>query len=278
LSGNKFIGACSGDSGGPLVGTAGASRFLLGVVSFGPTTGCKATAPRVFTRVSAYAGWIVAQQSILNAQRSFALVDISRLQFVGTDSNPLPITTGLAADLRPMRTQTAGFVTESTTLPQSDIASLAVHSYTHAVGLADVSVDVVDKSAWASDGCGLGAATNTSGTATVCCNCVLPRLLRWGRGRPTLNSAMSQTQVTASRPRCAGADHWLQRSSIPAQCNAGIGWTSDHQLQFSLTRQCFRNPQAAYLRVQQLTADVWDVEPGTDLWAGPFNASEPTVG
>ncbi len=53
--------ACPGDSGGPLVGGRGAARRLAGVVSFGASRCGDPKAPTVFTRVSSYAGWILAQ-------------------------------------------------------------------------------------------------------------------------------------------------------------------------------------------------------------------------
>jgi len=54
--------ACPGDSGGPLLGGQGFAARLVGIVSFGGRICGDPTAPTVFTRVSAYAGWI-AQQS-----------------------------------------------------------------------------------------------------------------------------------------------------------------------------------------------------------------------
>ena len=51
--------SCQGDSGGPLTRVEqGATRTLVGLVSKGQ--GCAAGKPGVYTRVSAYAGWIAA--------------------------------------------------------------------------------------------------------------------------------------------------------------------------------------------------------------------------
>jgi len=52
-------GACNGDSGGPLVCLGSETGFeLVGVTSWG-RTGCLTTSPSVYTRVSAYRGWIL---------------------------------------------------------------------------------------------------------------------------------------------------------------------------------------------------------------------------
>ena len=53
--------ACPGDSGGPLLGGQGFASKLVGIVSFGGRVCGDPRAPTVFTRVSAYAGWIAQQ-------------------------------------------------------------------------------------------------------------------------------------------------------------------------------------------------------------------------
>ncbi|EGF92637.1 trypsin family protein [Asticcacaulis biprosthecium C19] len=51
--------ACGGDSGGPLMAYDGARRpYQIGVVSWGPSPCGIAGEPGIYTRVSAYAGWI----------------------------------------------------------------------------------------------------------------------------------------------------------------------------------------------------------------------------
>jgi secreted trypsin-like serine protease len=51
--------ACAGDSGGPLVLQNGFAKSLVGVVSWGDTSGCgKPDKPGVYTRVARYADWI----------------------------------------------------------------------------------------------------------------------------------------------------------------------------------------------------------------------------
>jgi secreted trypsin-like serine protease len=52
------MGSCAGDSGGPLVQVRDGQRYQIGVVSWGPTLCDTSTAHSVFTRVSAYVGWI----------------------------------------------------------------------------------------------------------------------------------------------------------------------------------------------------------------------------
>ncbi len=55
--------ACAGDSGGPLLGGQGSGARLVGIVSFGGRICGDSRALTVFTRVSAYAGWIAQQAS-----------------------------------------------------------------------------------------------------------------------------------------------------------------------------------------------------------------------
>ncbi|KAF9424508.1 hypothetical protein HW555_000319 [Spodoptera exigua] len=53
-------GTCDGDSGGPLTVLHNNKRILVGVVSFGPSEGCQASSPSVFTRVTSFLTWINA--------------------------------------------------------------------------------------------------------------------------------------------------------------------------------------------------------------------------
>lgn len=57
VKGEEEKNICEGDSGGPLV-TSGNSSYLIGLTSFGPTSGCIPGAPAVFTRISYYKDWI----------------------------------------------------------------------------------------------------------------------------------------------------------------------------------------------------------------------------
>ena len=67
-SGSGTIDACQGDSGGPLV--LNGTSLLVGVVSYG--NGCgRPGFPGIYTRVSAYAGWL---DSILGFVRADTLV------------------------------------------------------------------------------------------------------------------------------------------------------------------------------------------------------------
>ncbi|MEZ5116472.1 MAG: serine protease [Candidatus Nanopelagicales bacterium] len=60
------VGMCNGDSGGPLVTGAGAAARIVGVVAFGTRETpdgpmCEIWRPLVFTRTTAYQGWLTAQ-------------------------------------------------------------------------------------------------------------------------------------------------------------------------------------------------------------------------
>ena len=61
--GKVFTGACHGDSGGPILAKFGTNVYLIGITSFGGES-CNSGAPTVFTRVSAYFDWIVANTGV----------------------------------------------------------------------------------------------------------------------------------------------------------------------------------------------------------------------
>ena len=64
-AGNSGEDACKGDSGGPLMDVVQlptrrtAQIFQIGIVSFGSIPCGAQTSPSVYTRVSAYLGWIL---------------------------------------------------------------------------------------------------------------------------------------------------------------------------------------------------------------------------
>ncbi|XP_050347628.1 collagenase-like [Nymphalis io] len=49
---------CGGDSGGPLAIGSGSSRQLIGITSFGSSSGCSRGLPAGFARVTSFASWI----------------------------------------------------------------------------------------------------------------------------------------------------------------------------------------------------------------------------
>lgn len=58
----KVQDSCNGDSGGPMTRAQGSGRVLVGLVSWGK--GCAlAGVPGIYTRVSAYRGWIAAARA-----------------------------------------------------------------------------------------------------------------------------------------------------------------------------------------------------------------------
>jgi len=59
-----FAGGCTGDSGGPLSVLHNKTRFILGVVSYGPED-CKSKAPTVFMRSDYYYNWILETKKFL---------------------------------------------------------------------------------------------------------------------------------------------------------------------------------------------------------------------
>lgn len=72
-----FSGACFGDSGGPLVGYDTKGRHVvLGVVTYGASS-CKTAAPTVFTRVSAYRGWINETRTLMESRQEQAELEYS---------------------------------------------------------------------------------------------------------------------------------------------------------------------------------------------------------
>ncbi|KAG6456929.1 hypothetical protein O3G_MSEX010040 [Manduca sexta] len=60
-SGDGRKGTCDGDSGGPLTVIVNNQRVQIGVVSFGPPSGCEFGEPSVYTRLTSFLNWLQAQ-------------------------------------------------------------------------------------------------------------------------------------------------------------------------------------------------------------------------
>lgn len=58
-------GSCDGDSGGPLTYFHRGANYLVGLTAFGSAAGCEINAPSVYTRITAYLGWISRKTGIV---------------------------------------------------------------------------------------------------------------------------------------------------------------------------------------------------------------------
>ncbi len=272
-SNGTYSSGCFGDSGGPLVGRLHSSYFLLGVVSFGNADECGTKAPVVMTRISAYRNQIKSIRSELLADRDANEVDTSNLHFRNTTANPIQPELGTLDDNSMYRMWTANFVTEKMDNPQSDLKKIIVTSYEPLEGYWDIVIDLETKQLFGSDGCGFGDSWNRDSGLGAQISVQIRDSVSW--------ETAIQFSYVADVDECISADGVEMTISefngftVRDQCSAWLYLDTDGVLSIGTMRDCLPAPKALNIRTAISTYAITDIEPGFDMWAGPFDVTNP---
>jgi V8-like Glu-specific endopeptidase len=268
-----YSSACFGDSGGPLVGRLHSSYFLLGVVSFGNADECGTKAPVVLTRISAYRDLIHEIRSDMANDREFKEVDDSEMHFRNTLARPIFPEIGTLGDGSEYRLWTAKFLTELMDNAQSDLKKMYVTSYESLDGYWDVAIDLESKQVFANDGCGFGESWNRDSGLGAQISVQIRAANKW-------TTAVQFTYV-ADVDECITDDgvemqiSTLDGFEVGPECAASLYLDEDGVLSIGTMRDCLPNPNALNVRASLSTYSITDIEPGFDLWAGPFDVTDP---
>ena len=255
-----YTGACYGDSGGPLVGTYLKKKYLLGVTSFGSAKGCLVKVPTVFTRVTSQSAWLAAAALEFAQSRTAANIDLARARYLGTLASPLPVTAGVSGTGKPYLATLASFVTEAIDLDEADLSDLTAISYGDGgENLGQVELRLAAKAPWSSDGCDFQNLGGVGASVT----------LAVGDGSKTLWRGVFTGGRCASAPQLVAIED--RTSALPGSCEVEFTSNADGTFSFWLQRSCLPTPATTWLRVVLNTSVASDVEPGLDLWAGPFD-------
>jgi len=269
-----FTSACYGDSGGPLSGSLFSSKFLLGVVSYGLSSGCATSKPAVFTRVSAYSNWIKSERAVLKADRIDKKVNTGRARFENSAATPIVGFDGSYEDGTAWRSFTARFLTEYFAHSQSDIHGLRAITNQSGVAYWETEFNILPKTPWTSNRCGLGAAYDSAKSIPAQVRIAIRSAASWKVGLMFTYQAAQGSCVSAT-----GEDLAIQvngGASIPAGCQANIFYNDNGSFSVVMQRACLPNAAKVYVRTDVTSFGGADVEPGIDLWAGPFNLSDPS--
>lgn len=268
-----YSSGCFGDSGGPLVGRLHSSFFLLGVVSFGNADKCGTKAPVVLTRISAYRDLIFELRADLATNRAQQDVDVSMLHFRNTASRPIIPELGTLGDGSKYRLWNAKFVTEAMANPQSDIKSMRISTYESLDGFWDVVIDLESKQVFDADGCGFGSSWNRDTGEGAQLTIQIRHSTSW--------KTAVQFSYIADIDECIPAEGvemaitTYPGHEIWGQCSAWLYLDQDGVLSIGTMRDCLPNPNALNIRAALSTYSITDIEPGFDMWAGPFDVSNP---
>ena len=272
-----FTGACAGDSGGPLTSAYRGVTYILAIVSYGEGAACESASPTVFTRVRGYRSFVSSAEAELKKTRLQKQVRIKDRHFVNSKANPLLNQSGITSGLK-FQQYRADFVTETMGEAQSDLKWMTVTSFQSVADQWDVDVTLHSKIVWENAACGLGAAfhsvddfisENVPGQVSV-----YVRAARSWQSQYVFTYSATEGSCIAEEGISLQPQS-LTGSPVAEGCEAAIYGNNDGSLSFQFTRQCFPNPQYTYLRIQQNSFGVSDIEPGYDLWVGALNLKSP---
>ena len=270
---NTFSGACNLDVGSPLVGTVKGKPVLLGVFSYGALKTCNTKTPRVFTRTSWFGPWVARMQAENAQERRDAGIEFNSVLYYATGGAQLPATSGSWTDERTYISQVASFGTESATAGQSDIARIDAYALAPSEAGNDIVIDIKSRTPWSGDSCewrNLAADGNAP-------------LLRMTIRSNETGKFRSAYQFTfeADSENCFG-DSGLPMTvaafngqQLPNNCAPKLSISPLGSARVTLQVGCFTTLAKTALRVELRTQDAYELEPGIDEWAGPFNLKHP---
>ena len=260
-----FGGGCYGDSGGPLVTKSNNSLQLLGIVSYG--SGCDVKKPTVYTKVSHYSKWIAdTYDSLLN-------------QFNG-DSTSRPDTDSFS--LLPTTTET---------LPKQE-GTTGYHSFADLQsggGVKSPDIESIGLSTYAGD--------PRFQISAYLKNEIDPCIEKQ-KGNWLIQIALSSKQnidFQFSVPKSYGcytigkAEFGLTKVDVapPSQFVCSTPWVQPSRksgnsgditklniIYFYFGQGCVGTASKIWIRIyHSIDGDGADLEPGSDMWAGPFSTA-----
>jgi V8-like Glu-specific endopeptidase len=274
-SNGTYSSACFGDSGGPFVGRLHSSYFLLGVVSFGNADECATKAPVVLTRITAYRDLIRTIRNELADNRQSQEVDVSNLHYRNTLTNPIVPDFGTLSDDSKYRMWTANFVTELMDNPVSDLKTMRVTSYEPMNGFWDVVIDLESKEVFGADGCGFGEAWNRDSGLGAQLSMQIRAATKWTTAVQFSYVADVDECLTSEGVQMTVSE--LGGFEVGDQCSAWLYLDEDGILTVGTVRDCLPNPSALNIRAALSTYAITDIEPGFDMWSGPFDVTDPAT-
>jgi hypothetical protein len=260
-----YGGACYGDSGGPLVNYKDSKTYLIGITSYGSADGCDVKKPTSYTRVAYYRSWIKSAKkemldnwikrgiSIQNYPVSFSLPNNSS-GFLSMEQDEYGYNSYLLLNKDP-------------DTGRADLESLMVQIY------KDSTLGINLYFSKPIDGC-------------------LLRQKGYFKLHISKNSFQDPDGIINIKPASGCYKNDIATTSYnfktppndfggscsvtvkPFSGNNKYSSTEIHQIAFQFNRKCLGKIEKLWIRANLELDDgkgESDVEPGLDMWVGPFN-------
>ena len=262
-----FSGACYGDSGGPLITETSKGKSVIGITSYIKGPACDVSAPTIFTRISYYKDFIVNER-----KRLIANFDLEKTISPSLDKFSLPW-------------DTAGNLTQfGNAESRYTLAPLQTGGRT---GVADIK-EMMFQTFKAQPGF-YPYAINAYLTSPIEA-CIEKQKGSW-QVQVSLSSAQKvdlQFKVNPSSgcfaPNVTNFDIAKIEIRPPAAdfcSDPGVKpWSVDKtsnidSFSFYLDKGCIGTAKKIWIRIFHEVDDSGDIEPGVDMWAGPFLTQMP---
>jgi secreted trypsin-like serine protease len=258
-----FAGACYGDSGGPLIASKNNQNELLGIVSYG--SGCDVNKPTIYTKVNYYYPWIASTFAQL-------VSDFKADNTTRPDVNSFSLLPNSTVNLE-RKTGNYGYYTSAPLqsgggVKSPDIYSIMFQSYAgvgNSYGINFYLTNELDpcvakqKGSWLIQ-VALDKRQNIDFQFSVPTSygCYTVDKAEWAL---TQIQKIPPSPVTCSSP---SVKPWNSLSST----------TKINAFSFGFGKGCLASATSIWIRVlHSISGDGADLEPGSDMWAGPFSTA-----
>ncbi len=262
-----FGGACSGDSGGPLISKNGKNLSLIGIVSYGSAKGCDVNVPTVYTRISYYAQFILDSLNKMIAQYKKENTTRPLLDSFSLPANsPIPLEqqSGEYGLFTVAPLQSGGGVTSP------DVRSIMFQTYSgtdNVFGINAYLTNPVDpcvekqKGSWLVQ-IALNEKQNIDFQFRIPKSYGCFSLVQ-GVSNLAINDIIPPSQSYCSAP-------FVSPWKIKPE-DSGL-----NVMTMQFREGCLGNAKAIWIRINhRIEGDGGDIEPGYDMWAGPFSTKRP---
>lgn len=266
-----FAGACHGDSGGPLMGDKNGVKYLLGLVSYGSSKGCDVGIPTVYTRISYYSGFI--NESVKRLLSEFNSDGTTRPNL---DDFSLP------SDSVNTLIQKSGTSSLNTYAPLQqrggvktpDVQSISLQTFGDnrseiPFGLTAVLANQIDPCAEKQKGTWI-LQFSLSGKQSIDYEFKITPSQGCYTDGIAVNGIAKNLQVPPALTVC-------NNPTVKGWNGGRVPGDGIDVVTFFIWKGCFGTSKAVWVRViHEIAGDGQDIEPGLDMWAGPFSTKLPS--
>lgn len=262
-----FGGACSGDSGGPLISRSGNNLSLIGIVSYGSAKGCNVNIPTVYTRISYYSSFILESLNKMIDQYKKENTTRPALDLFSLDANS---TRTLEQQSSEYGLHTSAPLQSGGGVASPDVRSIMFQTYSgsgNVFGINAYLTNAIDPCIEKQKGSWL-VQISLNEKQNIDFQFKVPKSYGcYSLDRGEANLAINEI-VPPSQKYCP-APYISPWKAKPEDLGLNV-----FTMQFN--EGCLGTAKAIWIRINhQIEGDGGDIEPGFDMWAGPFSTKRP---